>query len=699
VTGFDSFAVVDWSGGNDTGPKPRKDAIWAAVATGAGGAPPVYLRNRQVAETWLSDLIGGAVAEGRRLLLGFDFPFGFPRGFAQGLLGRDDPLALWDLVEGQLRDSPLGNDRFALAGRLNAAFPGVGPFWFNAGRDEVEGLPRRGRERTATGLPERRLVEERARGAFTCWQLGGAGAVGSQALTGMATLARLRRRFPGHVAVWPFGPLDRPVAFVEVWPSLLAPVVTAETGPGDIRDAVQVRVLARVLAEMQRAGTLAPALNAVPDPARRAEGWILGVGAEAALADAASRSAPALPGGVRWTPVGEALERLRDLAGCVCETEGVGLVEAPGRVLAEAAVAARDSPPAANAAVDGYAFRHDAAAGDDVALPLAPGRAAAGAPFPGPVPDGHAIRILTGAAVPPGADTIALQEEAVVASGRVRLRRVPRSGANIRRAGEDVAAGAVVLPAGRRIAPQDVALLASVGTGRMSVRRRLRVGVASTGDELAEAGTGEAGGRIFDANRPMLLSLLDRWDHDAVDLGRVADDRAALKGCLDAAASRVDVVLTSGGASSGDEDHVAALMRDEGEIVVWRVAMKPGRPFLAGRWRGKPILGLPGNPVAAMITTLVFARPVLSVLAGAGWTAPVAYSQPAGFEKRKKAGRREYLRARLGADGRVEAFASEGSGRVSGLSWAEGLVELPDAAVEIRPGDRVAYLPWASFGI
>jgi molybdopterin molybdotransferase len=699
VTPFDTVAVVDWSGGNDTGPTPRKDAIWAAVATAAGVADPIYLRNRQVAEAWLSELIEGAVAEGRRLLLGFDFPFGFPHGFAQGLLGRDDPLALWDLIEERLHDSPAGNDRFALAGALNAAFPGVGPFWFNAGKVDVPCLPRRGRERTESGLPERRLVEERARGAFTCWQLGGAGAVGSQAITGMATLARLRRRFRGTIGVWPFEPLDPPVAFVEVWPSCLAPVIAAETCPGDIRDAVQVRVLARALAEMQRAGTLREALDAVPAEARRVEGWILGVGAETALGDAAERSAPALPGGVRWTPVDEALGRLRGAFACVCDAVEVDLAEAPGRILARDAVAARDSPPAANAAVDGYAFRHDTARDHAACLPLAPGRAAAGAPFPGTVPDGHAARILTGAMVPTNTDTIALQEDVTAAADRVRLERVPRRGANIRRAGEDVAAGAVVLQAGRILGPQDLGLLASVGVGRPAVRRRLRVGVASTGDELAEPGAADAGRRIFDANRPMLLAVIERWGHGAVDLGRIADDRDALRSSLDAAASRLDAIVTSGGASSGDEDHMAALMRNEGDVIVWRVAMKPGRPFLAGRWRGVPVLGLPGNPVAALITTLVFARPVLSLLAGAGWTPPAAYRLPAGFEKRKKAGRREYLRARLGADGRIEAFASEGSGRVSGLSWADGLVALPDAAADIRPGDPVAYLPWASFGL
>jgi molybdopterin molybdotransferase len=282
---FDTILMVDWSGGNDTGRRPRKDAIWAAVARqGEAGIPRVYLRNRTVAVEWLSDLLGAELRAGRRVLAGFDFPFGYPSGFAERLTGTADPLAVWGWMAEHLEDAPKGNNRFDLAGRINAMFPGTGPFWFNATGREIAHLPHKGRGRDGHGMAERRAVEMRAKGSFTCWQMGGAGAVGSQVMTGMAALEKLRRAFPGEVAVWPFETLDRQVAFVEVWPSLLDGAVKAAMREGDIKDAIQVRVLARAVAAAGQDGRLAAMLDAVPEEARAEEGWILGVGAEAALA-------------------------------------------------------------------------------------------------------------------------------------------------------------------------------------------------------------------------------------------------------------------------------------------------------------------------------------------------------------------------------------------------------------------------------
>ncbi|MGR3544625.1 MAG: molybdopterin-binding protein, partial [Paracoccus sp. (in: a-proteobacteria)] len=221
----------------------------------------------------------------------------------------------------------------------------------------------------------------------------------------------------------------------------------------------------------------------------------------------------------------------------------------------------------------------------------------------------------------------------------------------------------------------------------------------STGDEVVPAGQAARPDQIFDANRPMLLSLMARWDHEPVDLGHCADDRVGLGRTLDEASEQADAILTSGGASAGDEDHVSAILKDAGVLHSWRIAVKPGRPLALGLWKGVPVFGLPGNPVAAFVCSLIFARPALSTLAGAGWCTPQAFDVPAAFEKRKKPGRREYLRARLSADGRAEVFASEGSGRISGLSWAEGLVELADGARHVRPGDLVRYLPYGGFGV
>ena len=271
---------MDWSSGNDTGPRPRKDAIWAGVSRKGSEEAPVYLRNRSVAFDWLAALIADETAAARRLIIGFDFPFGYPEGFAREITGSNDPLGLWDYYAGALEDAPRMNNRFELAGRLNARLPGVGPFWFNGLARDVPHLPRRKHERSGHGQRERRRAEELARGSFTCWQMGGAGAVGGQVMTGMATLARLRARFSGKIAVWPFEPLDRPVSFVEIWPSLIRKAVAASGDP--IKDRAQVRLTARALAQLPFE-TLAEML-AVEAPE---EGWILGLGHEDELLAAA----------------------------------------------------------------------------------------------------------------------------------------------------------------------------------------------------------------------------------------------------------------------------------------------------------------------------------------------------------------------------------------------------------------------------
>jgi molybdopterin molybdotransferase len=374
----------------------------------------------------------------------------------------------------------------------------------------------------------------------------------------------------------------------------------------------------------------------------------------------------------------------------------VPLVEATGRIAALAVNAARANPPLPNTAVDGYGFAGGRGAGTHE-LPLVAGRAAAG-DAPGAVPEGQAIRVLTGAALPDGVDTVILQEDVVLTDGSVRFSGRVKAGANTRKAGEDVVAGQEIVTAGRKITPADLALLAATGVSDVAVRRRLKVGVISTGDELVEPGEAARDGQIYDANRPMLLALAEQFGHVPVDLGRVPDNRETLRGRLDNAAQDVDVILTSGGASAGDEDHVSALLEEAGAMALWRMAIKPGRPLALGLWQGVPVFGLPGNPVAALVCALIFARPAMAVLAGAGWSDPQGFEVPAAFAKSKKAGRREYLRARL-RNGQAEVFASEGSGRISGLSWAEGLVELPEPAAEIKPGDMVRYIPFGSFGL
>lgn len=279
MTGWDSFVMVDWSGGNDTGPRPRKDAIWAGAVLGGVEQEPTYIRNRTLAYDWLQNLIAAELTAARRLMIGFDFPFGYPKGFGRAVTGCDDPFALWRHISAALTDKPHGNTRFDLAGALNARFPGVGPFWFNGTRRDIPHLPRKGRTRSGHGMPERRVCEIRATGTFTCWQMGGAGAVGGQVMTGIAVLDRLRRQFPRKIGVWPFDLADQPVAFVEIWPSLIADRVAAAGDP--IKDRAQVRLMARALARLPNRR-----LRDMLDVDAPIEGWILGLEHEDALKEA-----------------------------------------------------------------------------------------------------------------------------------------------------------------------------------------------------------------------------------------------------------------------------------------------------------------------------------------------------------------------------------------------------------------------------
>lgn len=408
----------------------------------------------------------------------------------------------------------------------------------------------------------------------------------------------------------------------------------------------------------------------------------------------------AMPQGVTWIPVAEALDRLRAALHPVTGTEDLAVADAMGRVLAMPAIARRSNPPLPNSAVDGYGFAHAATGAGVQRLPLADGRSAAGQPYDGALPHGQALRILTGAVLPQGVDTVVLEEDCATDGVMLAFDGPIKRGANTRMAGEDVAQGAQALPVGRMLSSADLALLTALGVAQVTVHRPLRVAVLSTGTELIpDPALPAADHQIYDANRPMLLALLAGWGFEAVDLGHAPDDPGQIARLLDRGAHTADAILTSGGASAGDEDHVSRLLGDSGTLTSWRIAIKPGRPLALAMWKGVPVFGLPGNPVAAFTCALVFARPALLTLSGAGWRLPQGFTVPATFAKRKKAGRREFLRARVNDDGAAEVFQSEGSGRISGLSWATGLVELPDEACDIAPGDPVRFLPYWSFGV
>ena len=471
----------------------------------------------------------------------------------------------------------------------------------------------------------------------------------------------------------------------------------------DLDDTIAIaEFMLRTLGLGMRAPEAAGAEMPAPAEARR-EGGPPGGAGEGGAAGRLESDCFALPPGVRWMPVDEALSRLRESIAPGTRTETLPLEDAGGRVLAADVHAPRSNPPADNSAVDGYALALASlpeGEGGPFRLQLAEGRAAAGVPWRRTLPRGQALRILTGALIPEGADCVVMQEDVRIEGDTLILPARPRPGANLRRAGEDVAAGAVALAVGRRLGPAEIGLLAGLGVDRLPVRPRLRVGVLSTGDEIIPADGGAAPPeRIYDANRPMLIQLLRGWGHAPLDLGHRPDDRAALRAAFDAAARDCDALIVSGGASAGDEDHVSALLREEGRLTAWRVAMKPGRPLALAEWSGVPVFGLPGNPVAAFVSAAIFARPALARLSGAPWPEPAGLVLPAAFEKSKKPGRREFLRARLNAEGAVEVFRSEGSGLLTGLAWAEGLAALPDEAAKIAPGSPVRFLPFASLGI
>jgi molybdopterin molybdotransferase len=402
--------------------------------------------------------------------------------------------------------------------------------------------------------------------------------------------------------------------------------------------------------------------------------------------------------GTALLTVAEALALIDARVVPVVGSESVPLRAALGRVLAEDVVAAIDLPPHANSAVDGYAVRHaDLLPDRDTELPIG-GRAAAGHPLGRAIRPGEAIRIFTGAPMPPGADTVLMQEDCIARGDRVRLKPGIRNGANRRRAGEDVAAGETALNSGRRLGPAEIGLAAALGYAELRVCRRLRVALMSTGDEVREPGAALAPGAIYDANRFVLAALLERLGCIVTDFGIHPDDEAGLAETLGAAAAGHDLVVTSGGVSTGDEDHVKAAVERLGALHFWRLAIKPGRPVALGQVKGVPLIGLPGNPVAVAVTFAILARHLILKLAGVAAEPARAIPVRAGFAYRKKPGRREYLRARLERDGAALVavkYPREGAGILSSIVRSDGLVVVGEATAALEPGEICDFLPFS----
>jgi molybdopterin molybdotransferase len=396
----------------------------------------------------------------------------------------------------------------------------------------------------------------------------------------------------------------------------------------------------------------------------------------------------------------QALELIERRCNPIAGVETLPLAALDGRILAADIVAPIALPPADNSAVDGYAFRH-ADLGQGGAFRLV-GIAAAGRPFAGAVGRGEAVRIFTGANPPVGADAIVMQEVVQVDGAHVTIPGTIRLNDNLRRAGEDVALGAQVLAAGKRLGPTQIGMLAALGIAEAPLRRKLRVAVLSAGDELVEAGRPRQAGQIHDANRPVLFAMLRRLGMAPTDFGIVPDHRDTLQAALAAAARDHDVIVSSAGVSVGDEDHMREAVKALGDLDFWSVAIKPGRPVTAGHVGGVPFFGLPGNPVAMLVTFLILARPGLLRLAGETPRPFRRFPIPVDFALCKPAGRLEYLRGALHDRDdvlSVSRYRTGGSGMLSSLTESDGLIEISEDIEEVAPGMALPFIPFSEFGL
>ena len=395
--------------------------------------------------------------------------------------------------------------------------------------------------------------------------------------------------------------------------------------------------------------------------------------------------------------VREALGQLLDAVRPVADTETVPTLEANGRVLAEDQRATINVPSADNTQMDGYAVRAADCESGSATLPVAQ-RIAAGS-VGAPLAPGTAARIFTGALIPPGADAVVMQEQCEAVGDSVTVRHAPRPGEWIRRTGEDVAAGSIILAAGTRLRSQELGLAASVGLAQLKVARRVRVAVFFTGDELAMPGEPLQPGAIYNSNRFTLRGLLENFGCAFTDYGIVPDSLDATRATLREAAREHDLIITSGGVSVGEEDHIKPAVEAEGQLNMWQIAVKPGKPLAFGEVRRKDgtcfFIGLPGNPVSSFITFLLFVRPFLLRLQGvSGPVEPRGYTMRADFTLPKGDRRNEFLRVRVNAAGGLDLFPNQGSGVLTSTVWGDGLVDNPPGQA-ILEGDLVRFIPFA----
>lgn len=388
-------------------------------------------------------------------------------------------------------------------------------------------------------------------------------------------------------------------------------------------------------------------------------------------------------------PVEQALERLLGLADAapIGDVERVALADAHGRVLAEPLVASLDLPPWPNSAMDGYALR----AADWTGEPLTVTQRIFAGQAPQPLQAGTCARIFTGAPVPQGADAVEMQENAhVLEDGRVRFGEPLREGQNIRPQGQETRAGETVLEAGTRLNAIKLGLCATLGVAQLNVIRRARVAVLSTGDELIEPGQPLGPGQIYNSNRTLLCQWLQQVGCEVIDGGILPDNLQLTRERL-GGFDRVDLILSTGGVSVGEADFLGHALREEGELALWKLAIKPGKPLTFGHFQGVPVIGLPGNPASTLVTFALLARPYLLRRMGVQAVLPLRVAVPAGFVWRTAGERREYLRARL-EDGRAVLYSNQSSGVLRSAAWADGLVEVPEGRT-LNEGECVNFIP------
>ncbi|MCR9213817.1 MAG: molybdopterin molybdotransferase MoeA [Proteobacteria bacterium] len=395
----------------------------------------------------------------------------------------------------------------------------------------------------------------------------------------------------------------------------------------------------------------------------------------------------------------EALLRLEEAVQPITETEFCSLMESENRILAEDIVATTTVPPKDNSAVDGYAFCHAEYAQAPHQPRINLGRSAAGHPFVGEVKSNGVVKILTGAVMPNGMDSVAMIEDVSLDGDLVILPSGLKAGANCRKAGEDISPGQRLLEKGTLLRPQEIGYLSSIGTVALPVRTRLRVGLFSTGDELVNPGDPQREGSIHDSNRFILGGILRSFGCEVTDLGILKDSPGEIETALQQAAMDHDVIITSGGVSMGDEDHVKTALSAAGNLHFWKIAIKPGRPLALGQIGESAFVGLPGNPVAALVCALIFVRPLIAKMSGLKTQSLLSFKVPAAFSFIKKPGRTEWLRGRYDpkadGSGTVEKFHTEGSGILTSTIWANGLIELGDDVAKIEEGDPVTFLPFS----